>query len=197
MIIRIVFLSAVILLLATGSGILLRHGSGRWRLTLITFAAALVLSGLGMMLTAAAIFPVLTETPAASVLYALPWALGFGIIGAFLSVPVQRLTNPLGTINPLLPCAMLTLGLAAGAMLGAGWHRLSNGWCDSAPVAQRAEIMETRDNTIIVRWDNGTVDCLASTALNKPQLGDKVEMQVGKGYQGMMWLADWKTMPEQ
>lgn len=67
-------------------------------------SAALGLGGYGLV---PHLFPTLIDDPCQTILYALPPALALAATGAFVSIWMQRRTNPLGTINPFLPSAVL------------------------------------------------------------------------------------------
>lgn len=193
MLVRGIFIAVNMLLLAFGSSTLLRQSRGAWRVVVITLSTLGMLAGFGTMVMAGRLYPVLIDAPAATILFALPWALGTAFVCAFLSAPAQRLRNPFGTLNPWLAPAVFALTLCAFLMLGAGWHRLANGLLDEGPGrAVNATVTGSQGNIAYVVWEDGRQQDLPIRALSRYAPGTHLVMHIRPGYYGMPWAAGWK-----
>lgn len=190
MITRIVFLSLVLALLVSGSIGFLRHGRGVARRLLPIIAVGLALTGLGMMLAAAHYFPPLTDDPSAAILYALSMAAPLAVLCGFLAIALQRVLSPLGSINPVLPAAVLAMTLGASLMGLTGWHRLGNGLLDTSPArSKQGIVVEKQKDAVRVRWDNGQVQDIRISAEDAGP-GSVLTVKIRQGYFDQPWISD-------
>lgn len=190
MITVLVFLILICILLAGGLVGFYRHGPGRLRWLIPGLATTVALIGLAFMLAAAAFFPMLADDPSPSILYALPMAAPLAVLCGFLAIVLQRVFSPLGSINPVLPAAVLALTLAASLMGLTGWHRLGNGLLDTSPEQPRqAVVMETRGKKAVVEWDNGRRKELRGN-FEAVRPGARLTITVRKGYYRQPWISN-------
>lgn len=195
MVVRIIFLAFNAVLFAFGSFTLVRQWRGTWRHVLIGLSVLGMTTGVSLMVLAGQYYPVLTDDPAGTILFALPWATGVAILCSFLSIPMQRLASPFGTINPWLPPAILTQVLCTALMIGAGWHRYANGWLDTSADTQKTALIEqVHDETVLVRWADNTVQLLAIKAMTAQPTGTHIEISIRQGHYGLEWAAAWKPI---
>lgn len=190
MLIRLFFLVWNVLLLIWGTCALIRQGRGIWRFILIGMAHASAALGLAGMAWSTHLFPTLIDDPCQTILYALPPALALAATGAFVSIWMQRRTNPLGTINPFLPSAVLALILAGTALTASGWRLFGNGWLDASEArAKLAIVLRIHENVTLMRWENGEEFELHGVDPVHVEPGGRVMVQVKPGYHGMEWVA--------
>jgi len=187
----------IVLALAWGATMLFTRCRGKFRIILIALAIFSALLGFLGSLLAEIQYPLVYANLATPLLGALPLALALSIVLAFLSFPVLRLTNPLGTIDPFLPAAVLALMLGSSTSAFLGWEEWSNGYLDSAPSRQHQAIVY---DTVETSGRSGKHFVLAVMIDEKParvaieaelfaqiKAGDSVSVWIRPGYQGMNW----------
>ena len=181
------------------SGVMLsRRARNRFRHLLVALGPLLAGFGTLAMVAAGRIWPLLSPHPTDTILAALPAALAISVVLGFLSVPLLRLTNPLGTIDPVLPAAVLGLTLGATVPASMGWQELSNGLLDrSAPTAVQGEILakrqdwglDGREYVVEVRVGERKEWLAVSRAeFENREPGEAVTISLGTGYQGRVWV---------
>lgn len=174
-----------------------RRARNRFRHPFIALGVLLAGSGVLSMVMAERICPILSPHPTDTILAALPAALTISIVLGFLSVPVLRLTNPLGTIDPALPAAVLALTFGAALPASMGWQELSNGLLDSStPTRAAGEIVAARQG-----WGLGGREYVLEIRIGERkewlrvsraefesrEQGETVTLNLGAGYQGRIW----------
>lgn len=141
------------------------------------------------MLAASSWYPPLAEDPADTVLSAFAVSLPLSIAIAFLNIPIQRLNNPLGTINPILPASILALTLACSTLCVAGWQQFANGWLDtSSPSVRMAEIIESSATHAVIVFGNKEKAELRDIDPNRIKTGDRLAIQIRAGYYEEPWI---------
>lgn len=124
-----------------GAIMLMRRVHGALRNLFVAAGGTLSIGGIAALVVAERIYPLLSANEADAVLAALPLALAVTIVCGFLAVPVSRLTNPLGTLDPVLPVTILAFALGSTFIASIGWHKAANGLRDhSAPTSALGEI---------------------------------------------------------
>ncbi|NCD24148.1 MAG: hypothetical protein EOL86_00950 [Deltaproteobacteria bacterium] len=189
MLIHFVVLAWSALILIWGTCALARHGRGAWRFFVIGLAHAAAMLGVIGTTWGINFFPAVTSDPGRAVLQALPPALALAVPSAFASIWMQRRTNPLGTINPFLPSAILALLLGGGTVAGVGWHHFGNGWLDTSEGRLREAVI-LRDGTIMPKTQE-TEEQSRPRDLD-PILavpGSRVTIRIKSGYYGVKWIA--------
>ena len=195
MLVHILFIGIMSALLASGGLGLARHGHGRGRLGPTFLASAIALGGISLMLASARWFPPLTEDPAGTVLSAFALSLPFSIAVAFLNVPLQRLRNPLGTINPILPASILALTLACSTLSVAGWQRFANGWLDTSPPAIRlAEVIESSATQAVILFGDKEKAGLHDIDPKRVKAGVRLAIHVRAGYYAAPWISGYEVI---
>ncbi len=192
--------------LVWGAVMLSRRARNRFRHVLVVMGVLLAGCGALALVAAGRIWPLLSPHPADTILAALPAALAISIVFGFLTVPLLRLTNPLGTIDPVLPAAVLGLTLGATVPASMGWQELSNGLLDrSAPIAVQGEItakrqdwgVDGREYVVEVRIGERKEWLAVSRAeFEKREPGEAVTLSLGAGYQGRVWVRSVATENE-
>lgn len=195
MFIRIAFLLCVLALLLAGTVGAVRQGRGIPGMTHILILAWLgALGGVAAVLVATHLYPPVMDDPATPILRALALALPFSILLAFLNVPIQRLKNPFGTINPIQPLAVLALSLAGAAMAMTGWDCISNGWLDTSPsTTYRAVLEYDKSGKPVATLEDGRKIPLPN--MIDAEVGDSLEVQLRLGYQDREWINGYAKHP--
>ncbi len=181
-----------------GAVMLSRRARSRFRHLLVALGALLAGCGALALAVAGRLWPILSPHPTDTILAALPAALAISIVFGFLTVPLLRLTNPLGTIDPVLPAAVLGLTLGATVPASMGWQELSNGLLDrSAPTAVQGAILAKRQDwgldgrEYVVEMRIGERKewlAVSRAEFENREPGEAVTISLGAGYQGRVWV---------